>query len=120
MSDPTEARTSDAAAFLAAQPTPSQCPGARLTLATSSAATASLAGGVYEVVLSLSAAGALCWASWAASVALPTSGAAASAGVFAIRDGDMICCPSAGSPLACILTGSGTTGELALNQFATP
>jgi hypothetical protein len=98
------------------QPLSNAAGGTRLTLSTVSAATTNnVAAGYY--VVRLYTTGAVCWISWANSVTLPTSGADPAANTYAVGDGEMVQAPGS-TKLAAILTGSGTTGELALTAIA--
>lgn len=83
----------------------------RLTLSTTTAATATVTAGRYVVALYTT--GGVAYATFAATATLPTSGAAATSAYFALRDGEIVKAPGA-LAVAVILTGG--TGELALTK----
>lgn len=100
----------------AVQPLTSACAGIPLTLSTVSAhLSAAVAPGDYVVVLDKTAG--ICWVAWAASVTIPANAAAAAAGTFAVRDGDVIRAPTGNTDFAAILSGTGNTGSLCLNPL---
>jgi hypothetical protein len=70
-----------------------------------------IAAGTYAVALDKT--GGLCYLCFGATAVLPTTGLNTPAGTFVVSDRDTIRAPG-GTAVSAILTGSGTTGELAL------